>query len=93
MCVRRDALEQFVGRRARGMRCAPRTQEAEAAAGDAAHGEEEVVAHRQVAEQQRGLVGAPQALADALVRRQLGDVLAEEADPPGGGRKVAGDGS
>ena len=58
-----------------------RAAEAEAAAGDAAHREEQVVAHRQVAEQQRGLVGAPQALADALVGRQRGDVLAEEADP------------
>ena len=86
------ALEQVV----RWPRCdawrARGRPQAEAAAGDAAHREEEVVAHRQVAKQQRGLVGAAQALADALVRRQLGDVLAEEMDPPGGGREVAGDG-
>ena len=43
------------------------------------------------AKQQRGLVGATQALPDPLVRRQLGDVLAEEMDAPGGRRKVAGD--
>src|SRR5262249_2670529 len=30
--------------------------------------------------------------ADALVRRQIGDVLAEEEDPTGGRRKVASDG-
>jgi hypothetical protein len=52
------AVEQVVGRDARGM-ARPRAPEAEAPARDAAHGEVEVVAHRQVAEQQRGLVGAP----------------------------------
>jgi hypothetical protein len=85
------SLEQLVGGALRG---AGRSRMAhrEAAARDTAHGEEEVLAHRQVAEQERGLVRAAQALADALVGRELGDVLAEETDPAGGRRKVAGDG-
>ena len=70
MCEQARALEQVVGRDASRHGAAPRAPEAEAAAGDAAHREEQVVAHRQVAKQQRRLVGAPQALADALVRRQ-----------------------
>ena len=85
------AFEQVAGGHGRRMACA-RAQEAEAAVGDAAHREEQVVAHREVAKQQRRLVGAPQPFADALVRRQVGDVFAEEMDPPGGGREVAGDG-
>src|SRR4030095_11473075 len=83
------AIEQVVGREGRRM-AAARAPEAEAAAGHAADREVEVVAHREVAKQQRRLVGAPEALSDALVRRQLGDVFAEEMDPPVRRRKVAG---
>jgi hypothetical protein len=69
-----------------------RAAAAEAPVAHAAHRQEQVVAHRQLAEQQRRLVGAPQPLADALVRRQFGDVFAEEADAPAGGREVTRDG-
>ena len=75
---------------ARGVRRA-RPAEVEAAARDAAHGEEEIVPDREVAEQQRRLVGAPQSHADAVVGRHLGDVLAEEAHAARGRREVAGD--
>ena len=76
-------------RRARRARRAAAEREAPAA--HPADREEEVVADGEVAEQQRGLVGAPQAPADALVGRQVGDVLAEEEDAAGRGRKVPGD--
>jgi hypothetical protein len=82
---------QQVGRGQRRAVRGARAPDAEAALRDTAHGQEEVVPHREFAEQQRGLVGAPQPLADALVGRQRGDVLAEEFDPPGGGREVPGD--
>jgi hypothetical protein len=85
------ALEEVVGGDRRGMARAG-APEAEAPVADAADREIEVVAHREVAKQQRRLVGAPEALPDALVRRQVGDVFAEEMDPPGSGREVAGDG-
>ena len=75
---------------ARGMRRAW-PEEVEAPARYAAHGEEKIVADRQVAEQQRRLIGASQSHADALVGRHLGHVLAEEAHAAGGRREVAGD--
>jgi hypothetical protein len=84
------ALEEVAGGRPRGV-VGPRAEQREAPAGDAAHSQEHVVLHRQLAEQQRGLIGAAQALADPVVRRPGGDVLAEEAHPPGGGGEVAGD--
>ena len=81
-----DALEQ------RLRRLAPRrSEDAVAVARDAAHREEQVVPHREVAEQERGLVGAAQPHADALVRRQRGHVLAEEQHATARGREVAGD--
>ena len=67
-----------------------RADEREAAARAAAAGEIDVVAHGEVLEQQRNLVGAAQAAANALVRRQQGDVLAEETHRSRGRRKVAG---
>ena len=69
-----------------------RTQQRKAPPRDAAAGEEDAVADAQAAEQLRDLVGAPHAAADALMRRQVGDVLAEEADAAGGRHEVAGDG-
>ena len=69
-----------------------RAQEAEAATRHAPHRQKEVLRHRELAEEERGLVGAAQAHADALVGRQRGDVLAEEAHGARGGREVAGDG-
>ena len=68
-----------------------RTRQREASARDAAAGEIDVFAHGQPRKQQRDLVSAPQPAADALVRREGGDVLAEEADRAGGRREVAGD--
>ena len=84
------ALEQLVGRQARRVRGA-RPAEVETPARHAAHGEEQIVPDREVAEQQRRLVGAPQAHADAVVGRHLGDVLAEEAHAARGRREIAGD--
>ena len=78
----RSSLDRAVARR---------PEEAEAVAGDAAHRQEEVVAHREVAEQERGLVRASQPHADALVGRQRGHVLTEESHPAPRGREVAGD--
>ena len=56
------AFEQVLGRDARGMPGA-RPDETEAAAADAAGRQEKIVADREVAEQQGGLVGAAQARA------------------------------
>jgi hypothetical protein len=86
-----DSLEEIVGRKARGVRGA-RAQEAVAPARHAAHRQEQVVADREVTEQERRLVRPSEAHPDPLVWRERGDVLAEEADPPGRGREVAGDG-
>jgi len=86
-----DAMEQLLGGQPRGVRAA-RTQEAVAPTRHPAHRQEQIVPHREIAEQERGLVGAAKAHADPLVRRHRGHVLAEEADPPGGGREIAGDG-
>jgi hypothetical protein len=66
-------------------------KEAVAAARDPGDGEEQIVAHRELPKQQRGLIGAAQAAADPLMRRQVGHILAEEADPPFAGREIAGD--
>ncbi len=89
--VHAHAVQDVVGGPLRRMRRSG-AQEAEAPAGDAAHGQEQVVAHAQFLEQQRRLVGAPQPLADALEGLQRGDVFTEEQDPPCSGREVAGDG-
>ena len=70
---------------------AARAQQREAPARDAAAGEIDVVEHRQAGEQRRDLVGAAQAAADALMRREMRHVLAEEADRAGGRGEIAGD--
>ena len=76
--ARHQALRpRTAGARARAARrsraregCAARgRRKLEAAARDAAHGKEKIVADREVAEQQRRLVGAPQSHADAVVGR------------------------
>ena len=67
-----------------------RADEGKAAAGNAAAGEIDVLAHREPLEQQRNLVGAPKSAADALVRRQCGHVLAEETHRARRRRKIAG---
>jgi len=58
---------------------------------DAAHRQEQVVAHREVTEQQRGLVGASHPHADALVGRHARHVLAEEQHPAARRVVIAGD--
>ena len=70
---------------------AARAQQREAPARDAAAGEIDVVDHRQAGEQRRDLIGAAQAAPDALVRREVRHVLAEEADGAGGRGEIAGD--
>src|SRR5262245_4731755 len=70
---------------------APRPQHREASARDAPAGEIDVVDHREAGEQRRNLVGAAQAAANALVRREARHVLAEEADGAGTRREVARD--
>ena len=69
-----------------------RTQQRKAPPRDAAAGEKDAVADAQAAEQLRDLIGAPHAAADALMRRQVGDVLAEEADAAGRRQEIAGHG-
>ena len=69
----------------------PGAQEVEPAARHAAHGKEEIVPHREIAEQQRRLIGAPEPHADAVVGRHQGHVLAKEAHAAGRRREVAGD--
>ena len=56
-----------------------------------AAGEIDVVHHAQSGEQRGYLVGAAQAPANALVRREDRYVLAEEADQTRRGEKIAGD--
>jgi hypothetical protein len=68
-----------------------RPQQREASARNAAAGEIDVVLHGKPSEQRGNLVGAAQAAADALIGREMRDVLAEEADGAGGGREVPGD--
>src|SRR6267142_1534384 len=88
---RRSAGERPAAGSSNRMKRGARTQETVAPARHPAHGQEQVVPDREIPEQERGLVGAAQTHADALVRWHRGHVLAEEADPPGGGREVTGD--
>jgi len=67
-----------------------RAQRRKSSAGNAAAGEVDIVPHRQAGEQRRYLVGTAQAAPDTFVGREVGDVLAEEADGAGGRRKIAG---
>src|SRR5262249_399381 len=53
---------------------------------------EHAVADREATKELRYLVGAAQSPADALMGRQVGDILAEEADAAGGRHEIAGDG-
>ena len=80
------AFEEFAGWPVAG-----RSQEAEAMARHTAHRQEEIVAYREIAEQQRRLVGAPKPHTDPLVGRQHRDILTEEADAATRRREVAGD--
>ena len=66
-------------------------EEREAPARDAAAGEVDVVVDGEAGKQRGDLVGPAQAAADALVGREVRDVLAEEADGAGGRREIAGD--
>src|SRR4030095_10980331 len=66
--------------------------EGETAAASPAHREIKIVEYREIAEQKRDLIGPPQSAPYALMRRQGGDVLAEEPHGPGGRHEIAGDG-
>ncbi len=68
-----------------------RAEQGEAPPRDAAAGEEDRVDDAQATEQLRDLVGPAQPAPDALVGRQVRDVLAEEADASGRRQEVAGD--
>src|SRR5215475_4606801 len=68
-----------------------RPDERKAPTRDTAASKEYAVADGEAPEELRDLVGAAQPAADALVRRKVGDVLAEEADAAGGRHEVAGD--
>src|SRR5262245_40772953 len=83
-------LDQVLGRLQEGVAGA-RADQREAPARDAAAGEIDVVEHGEAGEQRGDLVGAAQAAADALVRREVRHVLAEEADGAGVRREVACD--
>ncbi len=83
-------LHEIVGRVHQGI-VLSRTQKREASARDAAAGEIDVVLYGEAREQRRDLVGPAQPAADALIGREVRDVLAEETDGAGGGREVAGD--
>ena len=67
--VEMDAMHDALGRSERGV-VARAAAAGEAAARHAAAREKEIVEDAEAAEQQGNLVGAPQAAADALVRRQ-----------------------
>jgi hypothetical protein len=79
-------LHEIVRRALRGVR-GRRPPESEPPSRHAAHREEQVVPHREVSEQERGLIGPAQAHPDPLVRGHVGHVLAEEAHA---GRPSAG---
>ena len=85
-----DGLHEVLGRIHQRV-VAARPQQREAPARNAAAREIHVVDHRKAGEQRGDLIGAAQAPPDALVRREVRHVLAEEADRPGGRREVAGD--
>src|SRR6202790_2633990 len=83
-------LDQIVGRLHQRV-VAARPKWREAAARNATAGEVDVVVNVQARKQRGNLIGAPKAAADALIRRKVGHVLAEEADRAGGRGKIAGD--
>ena len=70
---------------------AARPPQREAVPRDAPAGEVDIVDHRQPGEERGDLIGAPEAAADALMRRESRHVLAEEADHAGARREIAGD--
>src|SRR5579872_174149 len=67
-----------------------RPDQREPSPGDAAASKEDAVAYAEAAEELRNLIGPSQTAADALMRRQIAHVLAEEANTSGGERKFAG---